>query len=209
MLQFITTDSSRFSIAEEAQMVLEGGCRWIQLSKRNFAGDEIAWRDMAKEIAVLCQEHEAFLIIEDDVDLVEDMKVHGLFMHDNSRESVIKARERLGANAVIGVAARSAVEIKHLIGLDVDYVMVPVSDQCYNKGAFYGDMTRKLIIENIDFHIVACGDISKEDFVSLFKAGCAGVAVSAGIADAEDPVDLTATIVESLKKAREVVDASI
>ena len=39
--------------------------------------------------------------------------------------------------------------------------------------------------------------------ISFFnKAGCAGVAVSAGIADAEDPVGLTATIVESLKKAK-------
>ena len=206
MLQFITTGSSRFSTAEEAQMVLEGGCRWIQLSEKGLAGQETILRDVASEIAVMCQEHEAFLIIEDDIDLVEDMKVHGLFMHDNSRESVMTARERLGANAVIGVAAKSAAEIKHLIGLDVDYVMVPVPENCTDIHEFYSDIVRRLTVENIDFHVVACGNISIADFAPLLKAGCAGVAVSEEITEASDPVATTVANMEALKKAREAAD---
>ena len=77
MLQFITTVSSRFSVLEEVQMVLEGGCRWIQLAQSGFAGDESAIRDVAMEIVPMCQEKEAFFIIEDDLDLVEEMKCTG------------------------------------------------------------------------------------------------------------------------------------
>ena len=165
MLQFITTVSSRFSVLEEVQMVLEGGCRWIQLAQSGFAGDESVIRDVAMEIVPMCQEKEAFFIIEDDLDLVEEMKVHGLFMHDNSRASVMAARERLGANAVIGVWAHSYDEIKNLVGLDVDYVTVPSPEKSDDRETFYKDLAKKIIADNIGFHIVAAGDFASESMV--------------------------------------------
>ena len=209
MLQFITTVSSRFSVPEEVQMVLEGGCRWIQLAQSGFAGDESAIRDVAMEIVPLCREKEAFFIIEDDIDLVEEMKVHGLFMHDNSRESVMVARERLGANAVIGVEAGSYDEIKNLVGLDVDYVMIPAPGNVDDCDKFYKDLVHKLISDNISFHIVASGKFTFDSLVDLFKAGAAGVAMSDELVGQEDPVAATVAVLDELGKAREAADAVI
>ena len=35
MLQFITNASDKYSIAEEVQMAIEGGCKWIQLRMKD------------------------------------------------------------------------------------------------------------------------------------------------------------------------------
>ena len=40
MLQFITHPSERYTIAEEVQMVLEGGCKWIQLRLKDATDEE-------------------------------------------------------------------------------------------------------------------------------------------------------------------------
>ena len=79
-------------MAEEAQMAIEGGCRWIQLSAASIGDSGLSLRDVANEIIPLCQENEAFLIIEDDVNLVEELKVHGVFLRDHSRTTVMEAR---------------------------------------------------------------------------------------------------------------------
>ena len=41
MLQFITHTSDKYSIAEEAQMAIEGGCRWIQLRMKDASDEEV------------------------------------------------------------------------------------------------------------------------------------------------------------------------
>ena len=53
MLMFITHPSDRYSIAEEVQMVLEGGCRWIQLRLKNASDEE--FRQTAMELIPLCK----------------------------------------------------------------------------------------------------------------------------------------------------------
>ena len=50
----------------------------------------------------------------------------------------------------------------------------------------------------IDFHLVAMGDFPVGEMKNLLDAGCAGVAVSGAIADAEDPVAATRAILEVL-----------
>lgn len=207
MLQFITKNSERFSIAEEAQMAIEGGCRWIQLSSSGLAGNEENMRTAAVEIMELCKEQEAFLIIEDDINLVEELKVHGLFMHDCSRESVMTARERLGADAVIGVSVSTAAEALHLIGLDIDYFIISCGIGCSDPVGFYGDVVDKLMAANMYVHVVASGNISPSDFVGIVKVGCSGVAVSSEITEAADPVSTTRTLVSELEQARRLADS--
>ena len=41
MLQFITHPSEKYSIAEEVQMAIEGGCRWIQLRMKDASDEEV------------------------------------------------------------------------------------------------------------------------------------------------------------------------
>ena len=204
MLQFITKASQRFSASEEAQMAIEGGCRWIQLSAEGLADNEDSLNDVAKEIIPLCQENEAFLVIEDDVDMVEALKVHGVFLRDNSRSTVMAARERLGAHAVLGVYAATADEVLALKGLDVDYVAVPFpADEGRDDIAgHYARFLSDIRGAGVDFHLVALGDFSLAEIPALIAAGCAGIAMSGAIADADNPSEATAMILGVLDKAR-------
>lgn len=198
MLQFITKISDRYSVAEEARMAVEGGCRWIQLSAVSVEHNEGVLRDVAHSLVALCSENEAFMIIENDVDLVDELKVHGVFLRDSSRETVAEARERLGAHAVVGALCRSFEDVAALKGLDVDYVAVPVPDETISPASFYSGISVLMRNNAIDFHLVAMGDFPVGEMKNLLDAGCAGVAVSGAIADAEDPVAATRAILEVL-----------
>ena len=192
MLQFITKISDRYSVAEEARMAVEGGCRWIQLSAVSVEHNEGVLRDVAHSLVALCSENEAFMIIENE------LKVHGVFLRDGSRETVAEARERLGAHAVVGALCRSFEDVAALKGLDVDYVAVPVPDETISPASFYSGISVLMRNNAIDFHLVAMGDFPVGEMKNLLDAGCAGVAVSGAIADAEDPVAATRAILEVL-----------
>ena len=119
------------------------------------------------------------------------------------------ARERLGANAVIGVWAHSYDEIKNLAGLDVDYVTVPSPEKSDNRDTFYKDLAQKIIADNIGFHIVAAGEFASESLVELFKAGVAGVAMSGELVGQDNPVAATVAVLDELGKARAAADAPV
>ena len=208
MLQFVTAPSSRFSVAELVRMAIKGGCRWIALS-HNGLDNEVDMAKIAKEIIPECREGEAFLIIDDDVELVEGLKVHGVMMHNCGRMSVAAARERLGAEAVIGVEVKSVEEAKALGGLDLDYLLVPAPADGADIVAFYASMVDALNDADIGFHVVASGDVPTESYEALLKAGVAGVAVSDAITEAENPEAATAVICDLLAEARRVAHESI
>ena len=76
MLQFITHPSDKYSIAEEVKMVIEGGCKWIQLRMKEASYDEL--RDTALEIIPICRENDVILVIDDNVELVKELRVPGV-----------------------------------------------------------------------------------------------------------------------------------
>ena len=119
MLQFITHPSEHYSIAEEAQMAIEGGCRWIQLRMKDASDDEV--RQVAMEIIPMCRETDTFLIIDDRVELVNELKVSGVHLGKNDMDP-LEAREILGPHAIIGITANTAEDIIRYKGKDVDYV---------------------------------------------------------------------------------------
>ncbi len=94
MLQFITHPSDKYSIPEEVQMVLEGGCKWIQLRMKDASDEE--FRETALEIIPMCQENEAFLVFDDRVELAMELSVHGVHLGKNDMNPLL-ARETMGA----------------------------------------------------------------------------------------------------------------
>lgn len=90
MLQFITNPSDRYSLLEEAQMAIEGGCRWIQLRMKDATDDEV--RQVALELIPLCKENDTFLIIDDRVELVNELKVSGVHLGKDDMDP-LEARE--------------------------------------------------------------------------------------------------------------------
>ena len=191
MLQFITHKSDRFSYAEQVKMVIEGGCRWVQLNMENATDDE--FKKVAEEITPLCQETDTILVFDGRVELTMDMKVHGVHLHRTNMPAG-QAREFLGAGAIIGVTVNTATEIIATRGLDVDYVTL-ACDLTTND---YKRIVNEVRIAGIELPIVAAGDISIQEIPQLLSDGVNGIALSKSIVDAENPVAFTREVISVL-----------
>lgn len=184
MLQFKTSASSKYSAPEQAQMAIEGGCRWIELSSAREI-PETNVRDEAVEIIPLCTEKDTFMTIDHDVDLVNDLKVHGV--HLTPGDMLPKeAREFLGPHAVIGVTVTTPEEVIALKSADIDYVRVDgypdISTEEYSR--FVATVREA----GVKTPIVAAGHITADDIKPLIEAGVSGITISEAVVDSDDPV---------------------
>lgn len=195
MLQFITSTSDKYSIAEEAQMAIEGGCLWIQVSQS--LPDGVTQKEVLQELQPVCEENEVFLMADSDVELAKEMRIHGVHLKKNDMKPA-EARELLGPHAVIGVDADTAADIIALRGLDIDYAVLDFDDR-------HGIPAIREIIndvrkEGVEIHIVARGRFALPEFSELKQAGVNGFAVSRQITDAPDPVAATAEILDAISR---------
>ncbi len=202
---FITHPSDRYSIAEEVQMVLEGGCKWIQLRLKDASDEE--FRQTALEIIPMCRENEAFLVFDDRVELAMEMEVDGVHLGKNDMDP-LQARETMGAEAIIGVTANTAADITRMRGWDVDYVGLgpfrftttkqKLSPVLGTEG--YTEIVTAVRDADIMLPIVAIGGITIADIPSLMATGVNGVAMSGAIINAPDPVAYTREVLASLEQ---------
>ncbi len=172
MLQFITHPSEKYSIAEEVQMAIEGGCRWIQLRMKDASDEEV--RNVALEIIPMCQETDTFLIIDDRVELVNELRVSGVHLGKEDMDPM-QAREILGPHAIIGVTANTAADIIKFKGKDVDYVgLGPFRFTTTKKNLApeiglegYTEIVKDVRAAGVELPIVAIGGITEDDVKPL------------------------------------------
>lgn len=203
MLQFITDASDKYSIAEEVQMAIEGGCRWVQLRMKEATDDEV--RQVAMELIPMCRETDTFLIIDDRVELVAELKVSGVHLGKEDMDP-LQAREVLGPHAIIGVTANTADDIIKYKGKDLDYFGVgPYKFTSTKKNLApvlgiegYQKLVKEVRDAGVEFPIVAIGGITKDDVKPLMATGVNGIAISRAIIDADDPVLYTSDVMELL-----------
>lgn len=205
MLQFITHESERYSIAEEVQMAIEGGCRWIQLRMKAATDEEV--RETALEIIPMCKETDTFLIIDDRVNVVADLKVSGVHLGKEDMDP-LEARELLGPHAIIGITANTANDILKYKGKDIDYAGVGPFRFTTTKKRLapelgldgYREIVHTVREAGMDLPLVAIGGISLDDIDPLRETGVNGIAMSGAIINAPDPVLYTSRVMERLLK---------
>lgn len=203
MLQFITHPSEKYSIAEEVQMAIEGGCRWIQLRMKDASDEEV--RNVALEIIPMCQETDTFLIIDDRVELVNELRVSGVHLGKDDMDPM-QAREILGPHAIIGVTANTASDIIKFKGKDVDYVgLGPFRFTTTKKKLApeiglegYAEIVKEVRAAGVELPIVAIGGITEDDVKPLMATGVNGIAMSGAIIGADDPMLYTSSVMEKL-----------
>lgn len=203
MLQFITHPSNRYSIADEVKMVIEGGCRWVQLRLKNASDTEV--KEIAEEIIPLCQETETILVLDDRVELTMDLKVHGVHLGKNDMPAV-DAREYLGAGAIIGVTANTAEDIIAYKKVDVDYVGLGPYRFTTTKEKLspvlgldgYRNIITEIRSAGVELPVVAIGGITLDDITDLMATGVNGIAMSGAIINSENPVEYTRQVIEKL-----------
>jgi thiamine-phosphate pyrophosphorylase len=87
---------------------LKGGCEWVQYrDKSNHAEKRFA---DAKKLLGLCNDYNARLIINDDVELAHAIKAHGVHLGQGDA-SIKTARAFLGEDAIIGVTCHDSLTL--------------------------------------------------------------------------------------------------
>lgn len=203
MLQYITSTSSPVPVGEQVKKVIEGGCRWIQVRMKDATDEEIS--KVIEEIKPLCIEKEAFLILNDRVELAKTLDVGGVHLGKTDMLPS-QARMILGPAAVIGCTANTFDDVLAVQALDIDYIGIGpfrYTDTKKNLAPVLGLDGIKAICDQmqekeINIAHVAVGGIKKEDVKALMDAGCNGVAVSGAIAFADDIAKETAEFLKIL-----------
>lgn len=205
MLQYITNTDSKVSVTEQVRQVLEGGCRWIQVRMKDASDEDVT--KVIETIKPWCLDQDAFLILNDRVELAKHLSVAGVHLGQNDMPPT-QARAILGPAAVIGVTTNTIDQVKALRGRDIDYIGI---------GPFATTSTKKNLapilglegikdivtamgrnVENIDLNTVAVGGIHLEDVVPLMETGVNGIAVSGAIAFADNIAAETRKFIEAL-----------
>lgn len=195
MLQFITRKNERYGIEEQVKMVLEGGCKWIELDMNDATVEEV--KAIIENLIPLCKEADAILVVDDYVDIVKEMEVTGLRLIKDSK-NVGEVRNILEGGPIIGVNVSTAGDIYALKGIDVDYVTIEINEP-HSLDSIY-----KIVSEvreaGINMPIVAIGEITIENIKEVIATGVNGVAMSDAIVNAENPTEYTKKILSILYK---------
>lgn len=201
MLQFITRYNNKYSIIEQVKMVLEAGCKWIQLSLTETDDEEL--KTVTREIIQLCKEADAILILENNINIIKEIDVLGT--HITQREiSANDVRSILEGGPIIGITANTAEDIISLKGIDVDYVTLELLNNPNENTTSILNIEdyRKIVTDvrnaGIDLPIVAKGNITVENIDDIMTTGINGIAMDDVILNAEDPIQYTKSILKKL-----------
>lgn len=208
MLQFITNTNSKTPVIDQIMAVLEGGGRWIQIRMKDASDEEI--RKVVEAVKPKCIETEAFLLLNDRVELAKELNVGGVHLGKEDMP-VSKARMILGPAAVIGVTANTYADIAAVSNLDIDYFGIgpyAMTQTKENLSPVLGlQGIREICYEMEKNEIlkahVAVGGIQLDDVLPLIEAGVNGIAVSGAIANASDIVKATKNFLDLLPHVEE------
>ena len=126
MLQYIVSGNNAQEIISTATNALNNGCRWIRLDLKGIDSAEI--ESTVKTLQEKCNDLEAFLSLENDVENATTMKVAGVHLGNDSKISAVDARKRLGEETIIGITVAEAADVPFIPRTAIDYVAVANDD---------------------------------------------------------------------------------
>ncbi|MFF2275776.1 thiamine phosphate synthase [Agromyces sp. NPDC058126] len=173
---------------------VDGGVRVVQLRDKQAEASELLAQLAAIAEAI---DGRATLLVNDRLDVAlaaraARIRVDGVHLGQGDA-TVVAARERLGADAIIGLTANSSAHLDAVARLPrgtVDYLGVgvirPTATKPDHPPALGVDGFARVAAET-ELPCVAIGGIGLADVAQLRAAGAAGVAVVSALCAADDP----------------------
>jgi thiamine-phosphate pyrophosphorylase len=180
---YAITDEPLFAgrdFAACVEQALVGGARIIQYRDKSL--DQAKRIQQAQALRTLCNQHQALLIINDDLELAKQVGADGVHLGSDDAE-ISQARAVLGAQAIIGVSCYNRFELaERAVQQNADYLAF---------GAFYASPTKPAAVkaelellrqaQRFDLPLCAIGGITLDNAAALIAAGADMLAVISGI----------------------------
>lgn len=205
-LQFITNGKDGQECACQAQKVLEGGCRWVQLRMKDARDGEI--EETAKAIKLHTDNYGATFIIDDKVEICKRVGASGVHLGKNDM-SPEDARKVLGDDFIIGGTCNTLEDILAVKDY-VDYIGCgPFRFTTTKKNLAptlgldgYKNLVWECRSQGVNIPIVAIGGITLSDIGDVLQAGPDGIAMSGEIIRSANMSSMTAQVVEAINSSR-------
>ena len=181
---YAITDSSLDdddTLGDAVEQALQGGARLLQY--RDKSDDHGKRLRQANLLKTLCAQHDALLIINDDVELAKQCRADGVHLGQNDA-SLEQARAVLGNHSIIGISCYNRLALaRQAQQQGADYVAF---------GAFYPSPTKPdAAVATLDLlqqaraeltvPVCAIGGITVDNAPALVEAGADMLAVISGV----------------------------
>ena len=168
------------ALVETAAAMIEGGARILQIRHKMLWSGRVF--EDAREVAALCRQAGATLIVNDRADIA---KLLGAGLHVGQDDlAPTDARALLGDEAVIGYSTHNAAQLRDAAAEPVDYIALgPIfgttSKQNPDPAVGIDELRRcRALVEK---PLVGIGGITRENARAVFDAGADAVAVIADL----------------------------
>ena len=177
------------SHAEQAQTACQAGSNWVQYRCLSKTDEELI--DEINELAVICDDWGATLILTNHYHLLDRVDAQGVHIEDFDAD-LVAIREHIGEDKTLGA---SATNIDRLLQVQntgvVDYCgygpFAHTNTKPNNKPLLGFEGYRVLQKHPIDIPVIAVGGIQLNDVEPLMATGIYGIAVSGAINLAINP----------------------
>jgi thiamine-phosphate pyrophosphorylase len=186
---YLVTDShlhKGYSVLEQVDLALQGGVRIIQLREKELREADFIKR--AAEALQLTRSHNAFLIINDSVKVVQAVGADGLHLGQEDMP-LAEARKILGNDVIIGVSIKTVEEALRAEHDGADYVAVNGVFPTMTKedlGYLPGLEGVAKIRQGTRLPVIGIGGINLHNCHSVIESGAHGIAVVTAITLSDD-----------------------
>lgn len=187
---YLTQDLPNRSHAEQAQIACGAGANWVQYRCLSKPDDELV--EEINEIAAICDDWGATLIITNHYHLLDSVDVQGVHIEDMDAD-LEAIRTQISEEKTLGASATNIERLQAVQQLGVvdycGYGPFAHTDTKPNNEPLLGfEGYRKL--QPMEMPVIAVGGIQLADVDHLLETGVYGVAVSAAINLAVDPAGM-------------------
>ena len=194
-LQYISQGNTTQEQLSNIRKALDNGCEWIQLRFKNASTTELF--DVAETAKILCDLFSAYLIINDNVYLAQQLDADGVHLGLNDMK-VDEARLILENTKIIGGTANTFDDVLQRAIENCDYIGLGPFQFTKTKQNLsptlglegYHNIIQKMKAKKINIPIYAIGGIQLENVESILETGIHGIAVSGLITQDENPSHL-------------------
>ena len=190
---YLTQDLPFRSHVNQVQLGCEAGANWIQY--RCFSKNDDELLEEIHEVASICDDWGATLIITDHYHLLDRADIQGVHIEDMNAD-LRKIRNEIGEDKTLGASANSIDDIVRIADSGAaDYIGCGPFALTHTKPNDYpllGTEGYRLIKEKmqelkISIPLIAVGGISAQDVEAILRTGVEGIAVSAAVNLADSP----------------------
>lgn len=194
-IQYISQGATSEDQVDAISSVLDGGCTWIQLRFKNTSAANFL--QTALKVKALCEQYNATLIINDNVELAKEIDACGVHL-GLTDTSIENARKILGETKIIGGTANTLEHVLQRIYEKCNYIGLGPFRFTSTKEKLspilgiegYQYVMNSLKSKGIEIPIFAIGGIKVEDVNDILNTGIYGVALSGMLTHIKNPTEI-------------------